>query len=138
MKKLPLNSNGKVNYSALPTLEEIKDRFTENYVAPRTPAETSLAEIYCEVLGVERVGINDNFFELGGHSLLAIRVMSRIREAFGINLPFQLFFQEPTIAGLAVVVTQIQLDEEDSSEFASMIEELNHLSSNESRETISE
>ncbi len=138
MKKLPLNLNGKINYGALPTLEEIKERFTENHVAPRTPAEISLAEIYCQVLGVERVGINDNFFELGGHSLLAIRVMSRIREAFGINLPFQLFFQEPTIAGLAVVITQMQLDEEDPSEFASMIEELSHLSSNESRETIGE
>jgi amino acid adenylation domain-containing protein len=137
MKKLPLNLNGKINYAALPTLEEIKDRFTENHVAPRTPAEKRLADIYCEVLAVERVGVNDNFFELGGHSLLAIRVMSRIREAFGINLPFQLFFQQPTVAGLAVVVTQLQLDQEDNSELASMLEEFKHLSENESRETTS-
>jgi amino acid adenylation domain-containing protein len=124
MKKLPLNSNGKINYAALPTLEEIKTRSDETYVAPRTPSEKSIAEIYCEMLGVERVSVNDNFFELGGHSLLAMRVMSRIREAFGVDLTFQMFFQKPTIAGLALVVTQLQLDEEDESEFASMIEEM--------------
>jgi amino acid adenylation domain-containing protein len=134
MKKLPLNLNGKINYGALPALEEIKERPAETYVAPRTPSENSIAEIYCEILGVERVSVNDNFFELGGHSLLAIRVMSRIREVFGINLPFETFFQNPTIAGLALVVTQLQLDDEDENDFASMLEELNHLSGNETRE----
>ncbi|HEX6047362.1 MAG TPA: amino acid adenylation domain-containing protein [Pyrinomonadaceae bacterium] len=129
MKKLPLTLNGKINYDALPTLEEIKERFDQAHVAPRTPAEQSIADIYCEILGVERVSVNDNFFELGGHSLLAIRVMSRIHEVFGVNLPFQTFFQKPTIAGLAVVVTQLQLDEQDESDFASMLEELNHLPS---------
>ena len=131
MKKLPLTLNGKINYDALPTLEEIKHRFDQAHVDPRTPAEQSIAEIYCEVLGVERVSVLDNFFELGGHSLLAIRVMSRIHEVFGVNLPFQTFFQQPTIAGLAVVVTQLQLDEQDENDFASMLEELNHLSNNE-------
>ena len=134
MKKLPLNLNGKINYSALPTLEEIKERLDETDVAPRTPSEQSIADIYCEILGVERVSVNDNFFELGGHSLLAIRVMSRIREVFGINLPFQTFFQQPTVAGLALVVTQLQLEEEDENDFASIIEELNHLSGNETRQ----
>ena len=134
IKKLPLNLNGKINYSALPSLDEIKDRFDEAYVAPGTPSEKSIAEIYCEILGVERVSVNDNFFELGGHSLLAIRVMSRIREVFGVNLPFQTFFQNPTVAGLALVVTQLQLDEQDENDFASIIEEMNHLSGNETRE----
>ncbi|HEU4511147.1 MAG TPA: amino acid adenylation domain-containing protein [Pyrinomonadaceae bacterium] len=128
IKKLPLNLNGKINYSALPALDEIKDRFDEAYVAPATPSEKSIAEIYCEILGVERVSVNDNFFELGGHSLLAIRVMSRMREVFGVNLPFQTFFQNPTVAGLALVVTQLQLDEEDENDLASIMEEMNHLS----------
>jgi amino acid adenylation domain-containing protein len=127
MKKLPLNSNGKINYGALPTLEDIKNRLHESYVAPRTPSETSIAEIYCEILGVERVSVNDNFFELGGHSLQAIRVMSRIREVFGINPPFETFFQNPTIAGIALVVTQLQLDEQDENEFASMMEEFDRI-----------
>ena len=127
MKKLPLNLNGKINYSALPALEDIKDRLDDAYVPPRTPSEKSIAEIYCEILGVERVSVNDNFFELGGHSLLAIRVMSRIREVFGVNLPFQTFFQQPTIAGLALVVTQLQLDEQDENDFASMIEEFDRI-----------
>jgi amino acid adenylation domain-containing protein len=137
MKKLPLTLNGKINYDALPTLEEIKDRIDEEHIAPRTPTEQSIAEIYSEILGVERVSVNDNFFELGGHSLLAIRVMSRIREVFDVNLPFQMFFEKPSVAGLALVVTQLQLDEQDESDFASMIEELNHLSSHETREVVS-
>lgn len=134
IKKVPLTLNGKINYDALPTLEEIKARSDEAHVDPRTPTEQSIAEIYCEILGAERVSVNDNFFELGGHSLLAIRVMSRIREVFGVNLPFQMFFEKPTIAGLALVVTQLQLDEQDETDFASMIEELSQLSSSEGHE----
>jgi len=57
----------------------------EEYVAPRTTTEKTLADIWCTLLNVARVGVNDNFFELGGHSLLATQVMSRLRSAFGVE-----------------------------------------------------
>ena len=78
----PLTANGKVDRRALPTPDGRRPELDEAFVACRTPTEELLAEIWGQVLGVERVGIYDNFFQLGGHSLLATQVVSRIREAF--------------------------------------------------------
>jgi hypothetical protein len=63
-----------------------------------------LAEIWCNLLNVPRVGVRDNYFRLGGHSLLAIRVMSRVREAFQIDLPMASIFEAPTVEGLATLI----------------------------------
>lgn len=101
MKRLPLTLNGKVNYRALPTLEESRKRLKRTYVAPQTPNEQALANIWAEVLGLERVGLHDNFFEAGGHSLLATLIISRVRETFNVDLPLRSLFQSPTVAGLA-------------------------------------
>jgi acyl carrier protein len=67
------------------------------YEAPRTPVEELLAQIWSQVLRVERVGIHDDFFELGGHSLLATRVIAQIREVLQVELPLRALFDEPTI-----------------------------------------
>ena len=63
--------------------------------------EETLAGIWAEVLGVERIGIHDNFFELGGHSLLATQVISQVRRVFQVDLPLRRLFESPTVAGLA-------------------------------------
>jgi amino acid adenylation domain-containing protein len=98
LASLPLTPGGKLDRRALPAPEHAA---AEEFVAPRTPAEETLAGIWREVLGVERVGVRDRFFELGGHSLLATRVVSRIRGAFGVALTVRAMFEHPTIEGLA-------------------------------------
>ena len=94
---LPLTPNGKVDRAVLPDPEHQEAGF----VAPRDPIEALLAEIWVGVLGVERVGAFDEFFALGGHSLLATQVVSRIREAFGVDLPLRALFEAPTLESLA-------------------------------------
>lgn len=103
LRRLPLTLNGKINYAALPSLAEIR-RHSHTYTAPRTTLEETIAEIWKEVLKVERVGIHDNFFALGGHSLLATRILSRQRETFQIEMPLRALFEQPTVAELAVLV----------------------------------
>jgi acyl transferase domain-containing protein len=75
------------------------------YVDPRNESEQALAAIWQELLGVERVGMHDNFFELGGHSLFAARVLSRLRQVFGVSLSLDALFDAPTIAELTLRVT---------------------------------
>ncbi len=102
LEALPLTPNGKINRRALPDpVLSLEDR---TFVAPTTALEKILAEIWSELLGVERVGIHDNFFKLGGYSLLATRVVARVRETFQIEIPLRYLFEQPTIAGLAVIM----------------------------------
>ncbi|MFB2937533.1 amino acid adenylation domain-containing protein [Aerosakkonemataceae cyanobacterium BLCC-F154] len=96
---LPLTLNGKVDRRALP-IPEIEDTFSTNFVSPRNSTEEQLASIWSSVLGIERVGIHHNFFELGGHSLLATQVISRIGQAFQMELPLRALFEAPTVAQL--------------------------------------
>ncbi|HTN72708.1 MAG TPA: amino acid adenylation domain-containing protein, partial [Methylomirabilota bacterium] len=100
LASLPLTPNGKVDHRALPGPDHARPESEEVFVSSRTPVEVVLATIWTEVLGVKRVGIHDNFFDLGGHSLLGIRLISRLREEFQIDLPVRSLFEFPTIAGL--------------------------------------
>jgi acyl transferase domain-containing protein len=78
------------------------------YIAPRTRTEETLTEIFQAILGIEQVGIYDNFFELGGHSLLATQFISRIREAFHIELPLNALFENPAPAGMADYIEKLR------------------------------
>ncbi|MGB6031668.1 MAG: condensation domain-containing protein, partial [Bacteroidota bacterium] len=99
MDEFPLNSNEKVDRKSLPVPDMEAEE--EERGVPRTPVEEMLAGIWSQVLGVEKVGINDNFFDLGGHSLLATQLTSRIRKAFGVELPLRTIFEYSTVAGVA-------------------------------------
>ena len=100
LDKLPLTTNGKIDRKALPAPEQDRPEFARRYVAPRTPAEEKLAEIWRKVLRLERVGVNDNFFELGGDSILSIQVISLARRE-DLRLTPKLLFANQTIAELA-------------------------------------
>jgi hypothetical protein len=101
LEKLPLNSSGKVDYSALPQPDRLNIVLKNEYVAPRTDVEQLLRNIWQEVLGVERIGIHDNFFDLGGQSILLLKVQRKIREAFQHETSLIELFKYPTISLLA-------------------------------------
>jgi amino acid adenylation domain-containing protein len=100
---LPKTGSGKVDRRALPA-PEAPGVPADAYVAPETEAERRLADIWAEVLRVERVGTRDDFFALGGHSLLATQVVSRVRQAFGAELPLRTIFEHPTVGELAALL----------------------------------
>jgi len=108
MTEFKLTPNGKVDRKALPVPDGSRPVLEREFVAPQTTTEKMLAEIWSEVLGISEIGIKDNFFELGGHSLLATTIVSRIRASFSIELPLRYLFEEPTIARLALVITEGQ------------------------------
>ncbi|MCC6698260.1 MAG: amino acid adenylation domain-containing protein [Candidatus Hydrogenedentes bacterium] len=100
LEAMPLSPNGKVDRRRLPEAEwgGVGDGGDER---PRTVDEEVLAGIWCSVLRVEKIGVHDRFFDLGGHSLLATQVVSRVRDAFNVDLPLRALFEAPTVAGLA-------------------------------------
>jgi amino acid adenylation domain-containing protein/non-ribosomal peptide synthase protein (TIGR01720 family) len=111
MTELPLTANGKVDRKAL-SAAELGLGQSREYEAPRTAVEELLAGIWAEVLGVERVGIHDNFFELGGHSLLATQVISRVREAFVLELPLRSLFEAPQLSSFAETIEQAMREDQ--------------------------
>jgi amino acid adenylation domain-containing protein len=131
LEAMPLSPNGKIDRSALPAPDGTRLEPDEAFVAPRTPLEETLTEIWAKVLGVARVGIHDNFFTLGGHSLLATQVVSRIREAFSIDLPLRSLFTAPTVAELSNTVVGLKAEGVEGSSLDDMLAQLDGLSEEE-------
>jgi len=109
LEALPLLPSGKLDAAALPGPDRSRPWLEEELVEPRSELEATVARIWMEVLGLDRVGVHDNFFALGGHSLRATQVVSRIREALRVTLPLRVLFEAPTVAGLAARLDVAQL-----------------------------
>lgn len=126
LDSLPLSPSGKINRAVLPPPDRSQPEST--FQAPRTQAECKLASIWTELLGVSQVGLHDNFFQqMGGHSLLATRLISRIRNCFGVELPLRSVFETPTVAGLARAIVQQQAAIADTAELELWLREVEAL-----------
>jgi amino acid adenylation domain-containing protein len=129
---LPLTPNGKIDRRALPAADRSGPAPASRYVAPRTPTEAALAEIWADVLHLEQVGVHDDFFDLGGHSLLATQLLFQIRKRFQLDLPLKLLLADGcNIAGLAQVMQERQFEQAAPEELAAMLEALDELSDEE-------
>jgi amino acid adenylation domain-containing protein len=106
LERMPVLPNGKVDRQSLPAPSEVQPASGDGYIAPRTPLEEVIAAIWSDLLGVTPIGTDANFFEIGGHSLLATQVISRLREAFRVELSLRTLFASPTVAELAAVVEE--------------------------------
>ncbi len=107
---LPLTPNGKLDREALPAPEEVRRR-TESLTLPRSPMETAVGAMVCELLGLDQVGVDENFFVLGGHSLLGAQLITRIRDRFGVELSLRQLFENPTVESIAQSVERSLIDE---------------------------
>ncbi|HTK05784.1 MAG TPA: non-ribosomal peptide synthetase, partial [Ktedonobacteraceae bacterium] len=125
---LPQTTSGKVDRVSLAAFLTAYKPELIQYVAPRTSIEQGVAEIWSEILQVERVGIHDNFFELGGHSLLATQVVSRLRVRFQIELPLQRLFELTTVADLAAALVEERIKQVDKSTMSQVLAEITRLS----------
>ncbi len=111
LEALPLMPNGKIDRAALPAAEPSIET-EESYVSPLTAIEELLSELWSDVLGVGRVSVESDFFELGGNSLLATQLVSRVREAFRVEMPLRQLFERPTIRSLAQLLESSEASKE--------------------------
>jgi amino acid adenylation domain-containing protein len=109
---IPQTPSGKVDRRALPPPSLLRPALEDLYVAPSTAIEQQVAVIWCELLGLERVGIHDNFFELGGHSLLAMKLLFRVHDATHVEVPLSSFFETPTVARMAAIIEPVNQTEQ--------------------------
>ncbi len=112
LDSLPLTPSGKLDRKALPEPESGRLIEAVEAIAPQTRMEESVAKIWAEVFRRERVGARVNFFELGGHSLLAMQIVSRIRDAFQVDILLSHFFESPTVTGMASLIESLQRERE--------------------------
>ena len=122
LSQLPLTPNGKLDRNALPKPD--RSQSEDVFAPPTTPVEEELANLWIDLLHLERVSIHDNFFELGGDSLLTIQVVSRIRSSFGLEVPIAEIFYKPTIKQLAEKIEELFLASSDTDKLAELLGQL--------------
>lgn len=126
---LPMTPNGKIDRRALMELPmTLAPQLNENHVAPRNAAESVVAGIWEQTLGIAQIGVLDNFFELGGNSLTAIRIIVRLREIFQVDLPLRGLFEAPTVAGVVELTAQVWGDRDIVEQIAETVREIESLS----------
>jgi acyl carrier protein len=129
LQRMPLNANDKLDRKALPALD-IGQMQSQAYQAPRNELEQTLAQIWAEVLKVERVGVFDNIFELGGHSLLATQIASRVQKALQRNVPLRAMFECSSVEELASYIESLgdgAISEQKASRLSDLMARLEEL-----------
>jgi acyl carrier protein len=104
LEQMPQTPNGKIDRKALPAPDQLAAKTARAYVAPENDLESKLVALWCEVLGVDRVGIEDNFFDIGGHSLLVVKLHRRLRAELSSSVALTDLYRFPTVRSL---VTQL-------------------------------
>ncbi|MEM9489017.1 MAG: amino acid adenylation domain-containing protein, partial [Myxococcota bacterium] len=115
LDEMPLNQSGKIDHKALPEPRAVSQVGEDGRMAPRTPTEVLLAEIWSEVLLASQISVHDDFFELGGHSLLATQVLARMHSIFAVELPLRVLFEAPVLGELAERVEVARLSDQASA-----------------------
>jgi hypothetical protein len=128
LEALPLTPNGKVDRRVLPDPCQADLPLDHDFVPPRTLVEETVAAIWGQVLGVERVGLHDDFFASGGHSLLATQLVARVRAACQVELPLRTLFEAPTVAGMAAAIAECVERSPEREERGQVLAELEQLS----------
>lgn len=134
----PLTASGKVDRRALPRPELSRDVLENEYVDARTPVEQVLADIWRQILGIERVGVHDNFFELGGHSLLATQIISRVRTLFQQNMALRAIFEAPTVAEMSQAIVAQEEKPGQAERVALLLRSVQDMPSNETKDILLE
>jgi amino acid adenylation domain-containing protein len=127
MKALPQTPSGKIDRGALPEPGGQRPELASEYVAPKTPVEASLVEIWRETLGIESVGVHDDFRDLGGNSLMAGQVLSRVIQKFQVEIPLRSLMEAPTVAEMALLITENRARDMDPTKLERMLQELENL-----------
>jgi acyl carrier protein len=122
LERLPLTPNGKIDRKALPAPDQLAA--SAEHIAPRTPAEATLAAIWAELLQQPTIGVTDNFFELGGDSIIAIQLVSRIKRDLGQDLPLSRLFDMTTVESMAVALAPEMEVDKRSDDIAAMLDML--------------
>ncbi|MCI0491096.1 MAG: amino acid adenylation domain-containing protein [Blastocatellia bacterium] len=133
LDNLPRTHSGKIDRLSLPDPDHQRPEVSRGFVAPRTPMERLIAEIWQQVLQVEGVGVFDDFFELGGHSLLTTQMLNKLRQTCGVEYPAASFFDAPTVAALASGIEAMQADQEETEKIRRIMEQVSKLPDEEVR-----
>ncbi len=131
LEQLPLTPNGKIDRLSLPRVAQSDLVLETEYVPPESPFEQTLAEICADLLELDKVSIDANFFAIGGHSLLATQFVSRIRSAFGEDVPLRVFFERPTVRELALHLGGTKAASVSEDELERMLTEIEGMSDDE-------